>query len=156
MDILFADDGLHVLAHAGGPRPIRLFFPDQHDLPRSREAFGVYLHPDRYARERADAALRLVRWLTDPQGARDRRPRALGWPQRDHARLAAMLFALDLSAAGLGQREIVRQVLGAAPGPDWASHHARSALRRLLRDGARYLSGGYRDLLRPPKRQGRA
>ncbi len=66
-----------------------------------------------------------------------------------------MLFAVDLAAAGLGQRAIARQVFGFTPGPDWATSPERSALRRLLRDGARYVARDYRDLLHPPKRPGR-
>ena len=121
-------------------------------MPGTR--FGIYIQPDAYARERAEIALRFWRAMVNPAAARS--PRHMSWPQRNHARLAAMLYASDLRAAGLGQRAIAERVLGASPGPDWASSHERSALRRLLRDAARYVAGDYRDLLCPPKRKGRS
>lgn len=67
-----------------------------------------------------------------------------------------MLWALDLRRVGMSRREIARIMLGVKPGPDWAETDARSWVRRLLRDAERLVGGGYRDLLRPLKRQGRS
>nr|WP_281823505.1 DUF2285 domain-containing protein [Jannaschia rubra] len=154
-EIFFAADGLHILAHVGFTRCVRLWLPQRTILPKPGTPFGIYIQPDAYARERAEIALRFCRETADPAAARVP-PAPLSWPQRNHARLAAMLYASDLRAAGFGQRAIAERVLGASPGPDWASSHERSALRRLLRDAARYVARDYRDLLRPPKRQGRS
>lgn len=153
-EIFFSADGLHILADVGSARQARLWLPKRTTLPKPGTSFGIYIQPDAYARERADIALRFWRMMADPSAARA--PPPLSWPQRNHARLAAMLHASDLRAAGLGQRAIAGRVLGATPGPDWASSHERSALRRLLRDAARYVARDYRNLLRPPKRQGRS
>ncbi|MFQ6552739.1 DNA -binding domain-containing protein [Aestuariibius insulae] len=153
--VLFAEDGLHILVtNTGVPPPLRLFLPLCRRLPKQDARFGIYIQPDLYLRERCDAALRLQRHLgTQPRS--NGRSRGLDWPQRNHARLAAMLFAMDLAVAGLGQRAIARQVMRIVPGPDWATSPERSALRRLLRDGARYVASDYRELLHPPKRPGR-
>ncbi|MDT0684038.1 DUF2285 domain-containing protein [Roseicyclus sp. F158] len=153
-EIFFAGDGLHILANIGSARPARLWLPQRTTLPKPETRFGIYIQPDAYARERAEVALRFWRAMANPAAARS--PPDVSWPQRNHTRLAAMLYASDLRAAGLGQRATAERVLGASPGPDWASSHERSALRRLLRDGTRYIARDYRDLLRPPKRQGRS
>ncbi|MCK0166234.1 DUF2285 domain-containing protein [Jannaschia sp. S6380] len=152
-EIFFAADGLHVLVDVGSARQARLWLPNRTTPPKPGTRFGIYIQPDAYARERAEIALRFRRAIAKPATARS--PPGVSWPQRNHARLAAMLYASDLRAAGLGQRAIAERVLGAIPGPDWASSHERSALRRLLRDAARYIARDYRDLLRPPKRHGR-
>ena len=154
-EVFFTEDGLHILADVGSARQVRLWLPKRTSLPKPETRFGIYIQPDAYARERAEVALRFWRTTTDPATARAPPP-PLSWPQRNHARLAAMLHACDLRAAGLGQRAIAERVLDATLGPDWASSHERSALRRLLRDAARYVARDYRDLLRPPKRQGRS
>lgn len=153
-EIFFAGDGLHILADTGSAGRTRLWLPQRIRLPKPKTRFGIYIQPDAYARERAEIALRFWRAMSDPDAARV--PPPISWPQRNHARLAAMLYASDLRAAGFGQRAIAERVLGITPGPDWASSHERSALRRLLRDAARYVARDYRDLLRPPKRQGRS
>ena len=154
VETFFAADGLHILADIESKQHVRLWLPQRTRLPKPGTPFGIYIQPDAYARERADIALRFWRMMADPSAARA--PPPLSWPQRNHARLAAMLYACDLRAAGLGQRAIAARILDATPGPDWASSHERSALRRLLRDAARYVARDYRDLLRPPKRQGRS
>lgn len=52
---------------------------------------------------------------------------------------------------------MARTILGADPGADWAGSDARSWVRRLIREAQALVGGGYRGLLRPPKRrQGRA
>ena len=153
-EVFFAEDGLHLLADVGSARQARLWLPNRTSLPRPGTRLGIYIQPDAFARERAEIALRFWRTIAIPTAARS--PPDVSWPQRNHARLAAMLYASDLRAAGLGQRAIAERVLGAKPGPGWASSHERSALRRLLRDAARYIARDYRDLLRPPKRLGRS
>ena len=132
---------------------MRLWLPRRRTLPKLGTRLGLYIHPDAFGRERADAAIRFWRSVVDP--SRSAIPPPIRWPQRDHVRMAAMLFAHDLQAAGIGQRAIARTVSGAEPGADWASSFERSALRRLLRDATRLVAGGYVELLRPPKRQGR-
>ena len=152
--ILFTADGLHVLVGTGLRHTARLWLPGTRVLPKPDTPFGVYIQPDLYARERSEAALHVLQ-LATRGNEKGPLPLPPSWPRRDPVRLTAMLQALDLRDLGLGQRDIARAVLGAAPGADWASSHERSALRRLLRDGTRYVATDHLTLLRPPIRQGR-
>lgn len=129
--------------------------PQRQTLPKRGTRLGIYIQPDSFVRERTEAALQFCRTVTAaPVSLRGSgNPRR---PQRNHTRMSAMLCAHDLQSAGVGQRAMARMMMNAEPGPDWASSFERSALRRLLRDAARYVADGYIELLRPPKRQGRS
>jgi len=133
---------------------LRLWFPRRRTVPPLGTRFGFYVHPDRYGKERAEAALRFWRLAADPPVSRSA-PRPLDWPRHDPQRLALMLWALDLKQAGLRPREIARIMRDVEPGPDWADSHPRSWVRRLLNDAEKLVAGGYRELLRPPKRRTR-
>ena len=153
--MVFASDGIHISVTVGPHSRLRLWMPQRRTLPKHGARLGFYVQPDRFARERAESALHFWRTVTT---ASDTQRTASGerWPQRNHARMTAMLYAHDLRAAGIGQRAVARIVMDAEPGADWATSFERSALRRLLRDASLYVAGGYIELLRPPKRSGRS
>ena len=68
------------------------------------------------------------------------------------ARMLLLLRTADALAAGARQREIAGVLLrGDVRGPGWREEHPHLRLQaqRLVRDARRYLSGGYRALLRP-------
>lgn len=131
--------------------PVRLWFPRRRTVPPLGAQFGFYIHPDLYGQRRAEAALRFWRLAADPPVSRAV-PVPLDWPRHDPERLALMLWAFDLEQAGLSASEIARIILGAKPGADWADSHTRSKVRRLLKGAEKLVKGGYRELLRPPKR----
>lgn len=142
-----ADDGVHLII--GDPAgEHRLWLPGP-ELPALGTPLAVVLDSDRYAQERADAALRFWRFAAEPRVARGLPPA----PSLSNAgRLARMLWAIDLRAAENSHRQIAADMLGIAQSSDWADHSDRSHVRRLIRDAAAIVNGRYRDLLRPPKR----
>ena len=154
IEMVFAPDGVHIVVDANAPTRLRLWMPQRRTLPKRGTRLGFYVQPDRFARERAESALHFWRTVTAASVAQ-RTASSASWPQRNHARMTAMLYAHDLRSAGIGQRAMARMVMDAEPGADWATSFERSALRRLLRDAADYVAGGYVELLRPPKRRGR-
>lgn len=150
------EDGIHIVATGSPSGGLRLWFPRRYALPPLGTVLGFYIHADAFAQERAAAALRFWRLAADPPVSRAA-PRSLDWPHRDHLRLTLMLWAVDLERLGASRRDMARTMLDAEPGADWAGSDARSWVRRLLREAQTLVGGGYRDLLRPPKRRhGRA
>lgn len=146
---LVADDGLHVLLRHALAGEQRLWLPGATPGPGTPLAF--HLATDTHAPERMAAAQRFWRLAADPPVTRAP-PRAPP-PRRDARRLATMLRVLDLREAGMGQRAIARTLLGVEPDTDWSDSPRRSQLRRLLRDAAALVDGGYPQLLRPATRR---
>ena len=70
-------------------------------------------------------------------------------------RLALALRALDARTDGATYREIAEVLLPAhrVSGRDWATHDVRNRIIRLVRTGFALAQGGYRALLRPPRRR---
>lgn len=69
-------------------------------------------------------------------------------------RLSAAIRALDGRAAGYTYRAIAEALFGKRSIPDlaWKTHDLRNRTIRLVQSGLALMRGGYRDLLRPRRR----
>ena len=137
-----APGGEHLILRRHGSPELALWLPAGL-APAIGEPFGLYLHADRYHRDRARAASLFTRAIgRGPPLRRARHPQA--------HRLAAMLCIHDLVSAGASLREIADVLLDPTP-DDWRMGSERSDLRRLAAAGNRVATGGYRALLRPSR-----
>lgn len=123
------------LLEAGTHTPLALLLPIDADLPT-----------------RLEIANSLWRWLSH----RTSEPPGKLTPQR-RKKLVETLRALDGHLADASIREIAAALFGEdrlPPGREWKAHDLRSRTRRLVCSGRALMQGGYRSLLRAPKRRG--
>ncbi|MGJ4950051.1 DUF2285 domain-containing protein [Bradyrhizobium sp. HKCCYLS20291] len=141
-----ATDGWHVVARIGtGQHRVWL-----RRKPLSTVSYAVLLPYDRDFKMRHDAADRLWRALrAQPLG-----PASDGLSEQRRTRLVLILRALDGWQQGNSYRTIAEVLFGAAriPARAWKTHDVRSLTRRLVKDGLSLVHGGYRKLLRPPRK----
>jgi hypothetical protein len=141
-----ASDGWYALMPLGGTTH-RLWLQAE---PIKRVTYGVKLSLDADFEARSRAAERLWRALNNrPLG-----PALDGLTPQQRARLGAALRALDGSLAGASYRDIAEVLFGSVRVPErgWKTHDIRSRTIRLVKLGLRMMRGGYRDLLRPGRR----
>lgn len=148
---LVAEDGAHVVLR-GSRGTSRLWLPG--GLPQPGTPLTALVDLDPYAAERAMAALRF--WRT----ARPWRPVAPGQrraaaPDGEIIAHILTLRALDGSLAGASYRAIAEVLFGAerVAREPWKTSSLRAQMIRLVVKGRRLMRGGYRDLLKPPKRR---
>ncbi|MGY3451968.1 hypothetical protein ACVILH_004310 [Bradyrhizobium sp. USDA 4353] len=141
-----ATDGWHVVVQIGA---------SQHRVwvrrrPLSSVSYAVMLPYDRDFKMRNEAAERLWRALrAQPLG-----PASDGLTEQRRRRLVLILRALDGWQQGHRHRTIAEVLFGAAriPARAWKTSEVRSQTRRLVEDGLSLIRGGYRQLLRPPRK----
>jgi hypothetical protein len=75
-------------------------------------------------------------------------------PKQRRERLSAAIRALDARAAGSTYRAIAEVLFGKKRIPDraWKTHDLRNRTIRLVQSGLALMRGGYRELLRPQRR----
>jgi hypothetical protein len=140
-------DGWHAVLHLRGVEH-RIWFKE---APIVSAAYTVELPLDRDFEFRAGAGMRLWRGLNGrPQGAP---PHAISAHRR--RRIALALRASDARRDGATYREIAEVILPAQriPKREWGTHEARDRIIRLVKTGFALVKGGYRALLRPPRRE---
>lgn len=149
---LRALDGWHLVCRIGGSTH-RLWWPAP-ELPAAGTALGFACDLDAYADACTAAALRFWRAMAGAGYARapPRCPRKPAAPKI--VRCIAVLRALDGWLAGASYRALAQGLLGPeAPTPSaWKTSSRRGQIIRLVATGRRLMSGGYRDLLKPPRR----
>ena len=118
-----AADGIHILLMQARGDVTRLWLPRRRALPRIGSRLAFHIHPDGYARERMEAAIRFWRSVSGPSVS-STPPLPARWPQRNQVRMTAMLVAHDLSRA---------PVRPARPGTRGAGRDARPGLGVELR-----------------------
>ena len=139
-------DGWHAVLHLRGAEH-RIWFKEP---PMLAAAYTVELPFDRDFEFRAGAGMRLWRGLNGrPQGAP---PHAITAHRR--RRIALALRASDARSDGATYREIAEVILPAQriPERDWRTHEVRDQIKRLVKTGFALVQGGYRALLRPPRK----
>ena len=126
----------------------RLWLPQGPPKPGTPLQFE--LSADSFVPERLDALRRFWLWMT--HGDRlGRRPKIT----ERQRRLARTLVALDARRAGASYREIAELILGPARvRSEWSRiTPLRDPMRTLVKNGFILMRGGYRLLLKPPKRK---
>lgn len=132
----------------------RLWWPE-HELPAIGTRLGFACDLDRYADARAVAALRFWRAVTSAGHARAPPRRLERLPEPRLVRRVAVLRALDGRLAGASYRAVADVLLGsgALTPTAWKTGSLRGRAIRLVIAGRRLMDGGYRDLLKPPRRR---
>jgi len=139
-------DGWHAVLYLGGVEH-RIWFKQ---APSLAAVYTVELPLDRDFEFRASAGIRLWRGLNGrPQGAP---PHAISAHRR--RRIALALRASDARSDGATYREIAEVILPGQriPERDWRTHEVRDQIKRLVKTGFALVQGGYRALLRPPRK----
>jgi len=146
-EIRQASDGWHVLLRIRGIEH-RLWLREP---PVADSAYAAELPFDNDLEIRAHAVRRLWRALNGrAAGPTFHEPS----PQR-RQRLALALRALDARAEGNSYRTIAEGLFGATRIPEraWKTHDLRNRTIRLVQSGFALMRGGYRALLRQPRRR---
>lgn len=143
------EDGVHILLSAAGTEH-RLWLPSA-DTPPLGAPLEAALDLDAYAVDQAEAVLRFLKHVALPPVPTGRRRDGGGPPKR----LAQLLQALDGSLAGASYREIATAVFGERRvREDWGrASSLKDATIYLVQNAHALMAGGYRGLLRPPKRR---
>ncbi|MEO3434494.1 DUF2285 domain-containing protein [Inquilinus sp. CAU 1745] len=138
--VRLGDEGLHMV-HGGGSAALHLLLLGD---TRPGQPLAALLPLDADAPDRLDALARLIRGLSRPPTPPDTRLTA----QR-RRRLKHMLQALDGTTSGASYRDIAEVMFGAGrvASDPWKTSALRDAAIRLVRDGRKMVSGGYRQLL---------
>jgi Uncharacterized conserved protein (DUF2285) len=121
------------------------------EAPILAALYTVELPLDRDFEFRAGAGMRLWRGLNGrPQGAP---PHAISAHRR--RRIALALRSSDARSDGATYREIAEVILPAQriPEREWGTHEVRDRIIRLVKNGFALVQGGYRALLRPPRKK---
>jgi len=142
-----APDGWHgVVALAGAIH--RLYLPA---IPAKGTPLSIELPLDANSDIRLQAAYRF--WCAIEGRRLGASPIALSLERR--RRFVLMMRALDAWLAGHSYREIAEGLFGKERlrGRSWKTHDLRSRTVRLVRDGIALMRGGYRALLRSPRRK---
>lgn len=150
---LRAADGWHLVCRVGGATH-RLWWPER-ELPIAGTPLGFACDLDAYADACTAAALRFWRAMAGAGHARAP-PRHLEKPAAPKiVRRIAILRALDGWLADASYRAIADALLPAeALTPlAWKTSSLRGRAIRLVAAGRRLMNGGYRDLLKPPRRR---
>lgn len=150
---LRARDGWHLVCRIGGATH-RLWWPER-ELPTAGTPLGFSCDLDAYADASTAAALRFWRAMAGAGHARAP-PRHLEKPAAPRImRRIAILRALDGWLAGASYRALAEGLLGpkALPASAWKTSSRRGQVIRLVATGRRLMNGGYRDLLKPPRRR---
>jgi hypothetical protein len=138
--------GLHVIVGEAGAEH-RLWLPD--GRPPKGAALQAEIVCDAYVPERAAALLRFWRWVALRQ-----KLRLLPKVTERQRRFARMLVAVDATRAGANYREVAELLLGVKRvASEW--HRLtplRDPIRTLVGNGRALVKGGYRLLLKPPRR----
>jgi hypothetical protein len=143
---LATDEGLHLILRLRGGTEYRLLLPGP-DPPRHGSPLAIVIEPNRFWRFRVAAAERFLALAVRPRLPIRPRTSTLV-PLEEVARRTYMLWAIDLEQAAASEHEIGAIVFGTTvSGAIWSNHADRSKLRRLLRAGRSFVSGGYRELL---------
>ena len=146
-EIRRAPDGWHALLRMRGTEH-RLWLKEP---PLVTATYAVELPLDGDFEMRAHAARRLWRALNGrPPG-----PPFHALSSQRRLRLALALRALDARMDGNTYRAIADVLFGAKRVPEraWKTHDLRNRTIRLVQSGFALMRGGYRDLLRPPRRK---
>lgn len=143
------EDGLHILLAAAGTEH-RLWLPSA-ETPPPGTPLEAALDLDAYTVDQAEAVLRFLKLVAVPPVPTGRRRPSGGLRP---SRLAQLLQALDGSLAGASYREIATAVFGERRvREDWGrTSSLRDATIYLVQSADALMAGGYRGLLRPPKR----
>ena len=147
-DLLLAEDGAHLLLRTGQATH-RLWLPE--GLPVPGTPLTVRLDLDAHAAERAAAALRFWRAVTRPLFHQS----AAQPLDRETIRRILTLRALDGALAGASYRTIAEVLFGTerVAAEPWKTSSLRGRVLRLVAEGRRLMEGGYREFLKPVKRQ---
>jgi hypothetical protein len=145
-DFRQAPDGWHGVLYLRGVEH-RIWFKEP---PVIAATYAVELSLDGDFEIRAHAARRFWRVLNG-------RPPGPAFHQisaQRRRRLAQALRALDARRAGNSYRVIAEVLFGASQIPEhaWKTHDLRNRTIRLVQTGFALMRGGYRDLLRPRRR----
>lgn len=147
---LVAEDGAHVVLR-GARGVCRLWLPG--GLPPPGTPLVALVDLDPYAAERAAAVLRFWRIVRPWRPAAPYRRAVV--PDGEIIGHILTLRALDGSLAGASYRAIAEALFGAerVAREPWKTSSVRAQVIRLVAKGRRLMRGGYRDLLKPPKRR---
>lgn len=140
-------DGWHGIVPLAGAMH-RLYLPA---MPVKGAPISLELPVDANSDMRLQAADRFCRAMTGRRlGASP-----LSFPLRRRRRFALMMRALDAWIAGHSYREIAGGLFGEERlrGRSWKDHELRSLTIRLVKNGIALMRGGYRALLRSPRRE---
>lgn len=146
-------DGWHLLCRIEGTTH-RLWWPGD-ELPAIGTPLGFACDLDLYIAERTAAALSFWRAIAGPGHAQGPPRRPTKPPASRILRRIAILRALDGRLAGASYRAVADMLLGAealTPAA-WKTGSVRGRAIRLVAAGRRLMDGGYRDLLKPPRRR---
>ncbi len=118
--------------------------------PEGPQAYAVLVPLD----ELIDVRIMAIRHVADQLRGKRAKPFPPKLPVARQDRLVAGLRALDARAQGATYREIGADLHGmeAAVEPSWNSRGLRDRTIRLVREAARLMQGGYRQLLLHPHR----
>lgn len=141
-----ASDGWHAVLRIGVVEH-RVWLKD---LPAAGANYAVQLAFDRDFDARAVAAQRLWRAMNE----RAVGPASHGLSKQRCERLCAAIQALDAHDAGGTYRIIAEALFGKKRIPDraWKTHDLRNRTIRLVQSGVALMRGGYRELLRPKRK----
>lgn len=117
--------------------------------PEARGALGAFILFDDLTPDRQTTLMRFWKAMTGKRVPRD--PRLT--PQR-HQRARQMLRAVDARSAGATYRQIAAQLFPNLKhdAETWVENPVRETTVRLARDGMAFVRGGYRKILRLPRR----
>ena len=141
-----ASDGWHAILRLGAVEH-RVWLKEP---PAIGANYVVELPLDGNFDERAYAARRLWRARQGPSPA----PLFHQLPKPRRARLRAAIRARDARAAASTYRVIAEHLFGKKRIPDraWKTHDLRNRTIRLVQSGLALMRGGYRELLRPKRK----
>jgi hypothetical protein len=144
------EDGIHIILSAAGTEH-RLWLPSA-EAPPPGTPLEAALDLDAYTVDQTEAVLRFLKHVAVKPVPTGRRHKAGGGQPK---RLAQMLQALDGSLAGASYREIASAVFGERRvAEDWGrASSLKDATIYLVQSAQALMAGGYRGLLRPPKRR---
>jgi hypothetical protein len=149
---LTTNEGLHLILRVRRNTQYRLLLPGP-DPPPDGSLLAIVIEPNRFWHSRLAAAERFLALTAHPPPP-FRSPRLPLISSEEIAHRTYVLWAIDLEQAGASEHWIGALLFGTrVSSAVWSNHADRSELRRLLRAGRSFVSGGYRELLhvRPPR-----